>query len=462
MPPVIIAPQPGQQTAFLSSNADFCLYGGAAGGGKSYALLLDALRGINDPDYSAVIIRKNFPQLKQPGGLIPLSLSIYPLVGGKFNIATSEWRFKSGAVIAFKHLSTSTTHLTYQGAQLTFIGWDELTHITSLQQFLYLFSRNRSIAKFNPWVRATCNPDADSWVAELVDWYIGQDGYPIPERGGVIRWFVVAEDKFIWADGEEELQALRDRYPELIPKSFTFIPAKLEDNKILVESDPGYKANLLMQHQIERERLYLGNWRIRPEAGKVFNRSWFKILPAPRKYAAVVRAWDMAATAREFNDNAFYTAGVLVGVTEDGEFDIIDAIAEQVSPTDSDKLMVRTAKRDGKDTFISWEEEPGSSGIRVTVFLRELLKGYYCSASRLTGDKLTKARPTATDAEHGKINLIEGEWCDRFLTSIHQFDGTPKPLVNDLTDSLAIAHSFLRDPAQIAKRKYLRFLKGES
>jgi predicted phage terminase large subunit-like protein len=396
--------------------------------------------------------------LRVAGGLISISHSIYPLVGGKFNSAISEWKFEpSGATISFRHLQNSNTHYDYQGAQFTFIGFDEVGHIDK-DAVLYLFSRNRSVSSFRPWIRMTCNPDANHFTAQMVDWWIDEAGYPIPDRSGIIRYFINHEENFVFADTEEEL---RERYPDCIPKSFTFIPSKLDDNPKLTEADPGYRANLMMLHQIERERLLNSNWKIKPDVGKVFNKSWFRIVPAPRKYVAKVRAFDMAATAKSLNENAFYTAGVLVGLCDDDTYDVIDAIAEQVSPTESDKLMIRTAKRDGKDTFIAWEEEPGSSGKRVTVYLKELLKGYFGEEMKLSGDKLTKARPTATDAEHGKINLVEGSWNDRFLSAIHMFDGTPKILTNDLTDALSLAHAFLRDPEKLSARQYARFLRGE-
>jgi predicted phage terminase large subunit-like protein len=421
--------------------------------------LLDALRGIDDPNYTAVIFRKNFPMLRVAGGLISISHSIYPLVGGKFNSSISEWKFPhSGATISFRHLQHSHTHFDYQGAQFTFIGIDEAAHFESKEQIIYLFSRNRSIAKYRPWVRMTCNPSADSWLAPMIKWWIDEAGYPIPERSGIIRYFVTSEDEFVFAN---TVQELRDRYPDSIPKSFTFIPSKLEDNPILMESDPGYKANLMMQHSIERARLLHGNWKIKAEAGKIFNSGWFKTIPAPSEYSALVRFYDFAATAREVNEKAFYTAGILLGICEDGTYEIVDAIAEQLNPSDSDKLMIKTAKRDGKNVFVAWELEGGSAGIRMAEYLTERLKGYSTHALRPQGDKVTRALPVATDAEQGRVRLVEGDWNEQFKDMIHRFDGTPKPLTNDYCDALSGAHAFLRDPEKLSARQYARFLRGE-
>src|SRR5271170_1350450 len=110
-----------------------------------------------------------------------------------------------------------------QGAQVP--GFDELTHSTK-SQFFYMMSRNRSMCGVRPYIRATCNPDADSWVAEFISWWIDQEtGLPIPERAGKVRYFIRVNDAVLWGDSPAEL---RQRYGEDVqPKSVCFIPAKL-------------------------------------------------------------------------------------------------------------------------------------------------------------------------------------------------------------------------------------------
>jgi predicted phage terminase large subunit-like protein len=103
-------------------------------------------------------------------------------------------------------------------------------------------------------------------VAPLIDWWLDDLGFPRPERAGVVRWFVRGEDNVVhWADSPGEL---RDRFPESEPKSFTFVPAKLDDNKVLAAADPGYKANLLALPHWDRMRLLYGNWRTPAEEGE--------------------------------------------------------------------------------------------------------------------------------------------------------------------------------------------------
>jgi hypothetical protein len=99
-----IRPNPGAQEKFLSSNADIVIYGGARGGGKSWALLLDALRYINNPKFTSVIFRRTFPQVSAQGGLWDKSCEIFPLVGAIANKSSYRWNFQSGCSISFAHM----------------------------------------------------------------------------------------------------------------------------------------------------------------------------------------------------------------------------------------------------------------------------------------------------------------------------------------------------------------------
>jgi len=258
-----IRPHPGPQARFLSSTADIAIYGGAAGGGKSFAMLLDPLRYVHVPGFQAAIFRRTAEQVRQPGGLWDESCGLYPSVGGIGREHTLDWRWPGGGTIRFEQLQHEQTKHEYQGAQLAYLGFDELTHFSE-SQFFYMLSRNRSVCGVKPQVRATTNPDATSWVAKFISWWIDQaTGLPIYERSGVKRYFVRIAEKLEWADSPGELTA---KFPGSVPKSVTFVPAKLEDNKTLEQNDPTYRANLLALPRIERERLLGGNWRVTTDA----------------------------------------------------------------------------------------------------------------------------------------------------------------------------------------------------
>lgn len=202
-----IALQTGPQTDFLATPADIAIYGGAAGGGKSWALLCEGLRHRANRDFSAVIFRRNAVQVRNPGGLWDEAMRLYPLFQASPRQQLLDWRFPSGARVKFSHLERESDMLTWQGAQIPLICFDELTHF-SRAQFFYLLSRNRSTCGVAPYIRATCNPDADSWVAEFISWWIDEDsGLAIPARSSALRWMIRLGDSLVWADSREALIA---------------------------------------------------------------------------------------------------------------------------------------------------------------------------------------------------------------------------------------------------------------
>lgn len=273
-----ISPQPGFQTSFLSSPADIVIGGGAAGGGKSYALLLEPLRHAHNPKFYAVIFRRTLVQVKNSGGLWDTSKEIYSKLrddAGRPALATEsppKWKFPSGAKLSFAQLEYEQTKLEWDGAQVAFLGFDELIHFTP-GQFWYLIGRNRSSSGVRPYVRATTNPQSSGWVKRLISWWIYPDDYedtnlrgmPIPERAGVVRYLARRNEVTYWGDTPEEAIAAmpeEDRIgfrTELV-KSFTFIPGLLTENKALTDKDPGYEGNLLAQDKAHANRLLRGCW----------------------------------------------------------------------------------------------------------------------------------------------------------------------------------------------------------
>ncbi|HET7100695.1 MAG TPA: terminase family protein, partial [Terriglobia bacterium] len=171
-----VTAQIGPQTQFLDAKSDLVVYGGAAGGGKTFALLLEALRFRKVPGFGAVIFRRVSPQITNQGGLWDEACKLFPQFGGVPRRSSHHlsWTFPAGTRISFRHLQYEETVLDWQGSQVPLIGFDELTHFTE-RQFWYMLSRNRSICGVKPYMRATCNPDADSWVADLLAWWIDQE-----------------------------------------------------------------------------------------------------------------------------------------------------------------------------------------------------------------------------------------------------------------------------------------------
>lgn len=294
-------PQPGPQARFMSSTADIAIYGGAAGGGKTWALLVQPLKHArSNQGFGAVIFRRTVPQIRNEGALWDESTKIYAPLGGIPKAHTLEWAFPGGGSVSMASLQYDDDVYQWQGAQIAALLFDELTHFTE-KQFWYMLSRNRSMCGVKPYVRATCNPDPRSFVSRLIAWWIDQDtGYAIPERSGVVRYFVRVNDALHWADSSIPL---KDKFPDAgEPKSLTFIAASIDDNRALLDADPGYLANLNALPTVERERLMRGNWKIRDERLCIYKPSWWRVWPAGKPLPKILHcfaSWDTAATAKD-------------------------------------------------------------------------------------------------------------------------------------------------------------------
>lgn len=270
----VIRPQEGYQMTALSSSADILIGGGAAGSGKTYSLLLDPLRDVQKPGFGGVIFRRTTPQIRNQGGLWDTSMDIYSHAKAIPRESTLEWIFEFGTKIKFSHLEYEKDKFNWQGSQIPFIGFDELTHF-SKSTFFYLLSRNRSVSGVKPYVRATCNPDPESWVAKFIEWWIDQEtGYPIPERDGVLRYFIMYGEDYIWGDSKEEviekswsfLETLVEKSnvdPKEFVKSVTFVSGSIYQNKVLLDVNPAYLGNLLSQDETTRSQLLDGNWKVK-------------------------------------------------------------------------------------------------------------------------------------------------------------------------------------------------------
>ena len=243
---VLWSPQP-KQAAFLRRGEYEAFYGGAAGGGKSDALVSEALRQVHIPHYKGLIVRRTYPELEE---LMEKSLALYPRAfpGAKFNASSHSWRFPSGARVLFGSMQHAKDRLKYQGRAFDFIGFDELTHFT-WDEYSYLFSRNRPNGPgTRVYMRATGNPGG-----------IG--------HGWVKARFVTAgpPQTTLWEEVEVRLP---DGRRETHYRSRVFIPATVFDNRKLLQNDPNYIDNLALMSPAERDALLYGNWDT--FAGQVF------------------------------------------------------------------------------------------------------------------------------------------------------------------------------------------------
>lgn len=235
---VVWQPQP-RQAAFMERPEWEALYGGAAGGGKSDALVIEALRQVHIPHYKALILRKTFPQLAE---LIDKSLNYYPRAfnGARYNSSSHTWTFPSGAKIVFGSMQYTKDRLKYQGQAYDFVAFDELTHF-SWEEYSYLFSRCRPNGPGTRcYIRSTANPGGvgHGWVKER---FITAGKPMVP----------VWED-IHWRDPSgKEYREKRSRI---------FVPSSVFDNPALLENDPDYITRLASMPEAERNALLYGDW----------------------------------------------------------------------------------------------------------------------------------------------------------------------------------------------------------
>ena len=284
------------------------------------------------------------------------------------------------------------------------------------------------------------NPDADSWVARLIEWFIDQDnGLPIPERSGRLRYFVRVNDALVWADSPEELA---EQYPDIPPKSFTFIPATLSDNPALLKADPNYRANLLALPTVERERLLGGNWKIRPAAGLYFQRLWCPVVDAVPAELDVVRYWDMAATPKTAGNDPDWTVGVKMGRCRDGYFWLLDVVRLRAGPGEVEAALAATAAADGPRVRIGLPQDPGQAGKAQAAYLTRRLAGFSVTTTPETGSKVTRFGPASSQARAGNMRLLRRVAEDEaYISSLEAF---PESRHDDDTDATAGAFNLLQ------------------
>ncbi len=232
--------KPQKKQAIFQSRGEYeALYGGAAGGGKSDALLTEALRQVHIPHYRALILRKTYPQLSE---LTDRSRDIYSTAypQARYNDSKHYWIFPSGAKIYFGAMQHTKDRINYQGKRYDFIAFDELTHFT-WDEYSYMFSRNRpSGSGTRVYIRSTTNPGGigHGWVKER---------------------FITAAPPLTPIKSTMNVTSPDGKVIE-VTRNRIFVPSTVFDNQKLLSNDPNYLANLSMLPEKEKRALLYGDW----------------------------------------------------------------------------------------------------------------------------------------------------------------------------------------------------------
>ncbi|MCU6603777.1 phage terminase large subunit [Peribacillus frigoritolerans] len=384
-------PTPKQAEFLLLQNRE-ALYGGAAGGGKSDALLMAALQYVDHPKYAAILFRKSYADLSLPGALMDRAHEWLDGTDAKWNEKKKQWLFPKGATVTFAYLDHVNDRFNYQGSEFQFVGFDELTQFDE-SNYRYLFSRLRRLKGSTIPIRArsASNPGGKGhdWVKQ--------------------RMLVEGESK-----GRK------------------FIPATLQDNPYLDADE--YMQSLQELDPLTREQLLKGDWDARMDGNK-FKRSWFKIVDDYPRDGRFVRYWDLAATEPKPGKDPDWTAGALM-TEKDGQYWIVNVVRDRCSPKGVEQLIYNTAMQDGRHVEIHMEQEPGSSGVNtIDHYQRNVLRGFTFYGNKVTGNKELRANPVSSAAEAGNIFLVRGEWINDFVDEAIGFPGNSSH--DDMVDAVS-------------------------
>lgn len=457
-------------TAADPTKAFEVLFGGAAGGGKTDALLMAAAQYVHEPAYHALILRRTHAEMVQPGAILDRALEWWLPAGATWNGSDKIFVFPSGAKIAFGYLDNDRDKTRYQGADYSLVAWDELTHWPTPAAYKWIgFSRgrqNQAHRHIPKRIISTSNPGGvgHSWVkSRFMDLLDNETNPPTQIDPGNIR----------------------------------FIRSLVQDNPTLDRD--AYRASLSHLHPTLQAQMLHGDWDAR-EPGDFFRREWFGPLLDPdvdtwsRSDCRRVRSWDLAASEKE---GAAYTASCRMARHVNGCRAIEHVMAFRKVPGERDNLIVQTARADGRDVVVHIEIEGGSGGIAQYLAIEKRLKaeGFQVDGDRpgthrrpidaiysmrnpsAPAAKMQRAAPVAStcyrgyvrrgeggdesDPEFGMdadrhhslqrdgLRLFAGQWTAAFLDQVVGFPDVP---YFDIVDAMSGAYQWLETHAPGARK----------
>lgn len=387
-----------QQCDYILSPEDEVLYGGAAGGGKSDAILMSSLQFAGLPDFSSLIIRRTYTDLALEGALIDRAHTWLDDTDAHWSEQKKRWEFPGGARLAFRYMDNERDVRRIQGTDYHIISVDELTQI--IQKWWQFLSRSK-------------RRDAG-------------DPIPLKKRGGSNPGDI----------GHEWVKQ------EFVIGDKKFIPSTWRDNPFIDQVE--YSKSLDELDWITRRQLKYGDWTVNPQGG-LFKRAWFPILDdAPSELKKRVRFWDLAATLPTPGKDPDYTVGLLIGIDTDNLVYVLDVQRVRTTPLEVEKLILQTAALDGTGTVIRMEQEGGATGKIVIDDYRRKLIGFNFNGEPARRDKRERAKPVSSYAEAGNIRLLNRPWTTTLLDELEAFQ--TEGIHDDQVDALSGAFYEVNKP----------------
>ena len=383
----MLRPQKGPQEMFVNLWDDnpLVFYGGSAGGGKTYAILLDVLKYVDCPDAYLVFFRNTMKQIERT--LWPEAKDMYHnflhdvdgriLPGAAIKEQAKVIVFPSGAKVEFSFLDNEAEiKKNWQGAQLTGAYFEEFGNHSEFA-FNYVRTRMRSKSKYRSFIRCTLNPEPGHFCLKYLARFICQKtGYAIKEFSGKAAYYIFDKGEVItsW-----DAQEIIDKYPNKKPRKYTFIPSSLKDNPKMMEVNEDYEEDLKSNDPANAELLLHGNWLWKPCANGIFDRSSIKYVDKVPLGCTYIRAWDKASskpakeggTSKQLDPD--YTASIKFGKDKDGNIYVMgdyvrDPDGNQIAriretPGPRDNHIEKQAYSDGDDVVIIMPKDPGQAGV---------------------------------------------------------------------------------------------------
>jgi predicted phage terminase large subunit-like protein len=383
---------------------------GAGGTGKTELLIYEALKYVDLPYYSVLVLRRTFKQLNLSNSILDRFRRILKGAPYRWNAQDMRAEFPSGARVTFGYLETETDKYRYDSAEFQTIIVDEAIQFPqSSLEFLYARLRRLKAHQHHPLrFRLATNP------------------------GGLAHLY------------------LRNRFLEQYHEDRAHIPFYMEDNPAL--DTEAYIKSLTNLDAVMYAQRRFGDWYA-SRTDVVMPRDWVQLADMPFTGGVTrVRFWDLAATEPKQGKDPDYTVGTLMARDQFGKFRVEDVQRFRAGPAQVEERVYRTAKADGRNVYVRMEEEGGASGKSLVAHYVRLLAGWNVAGVRPGGPKLARWSPLAGQARAGNLSVVTGPWASDWLDECCNLTGTEGDAVHDdQFDSAAGAFRFFVEEMPIGR-----------